>query len=57
MRYTIKASYELSKKYCCVKFKCYTLIELMFLKELMLIKQTNPKSVMFSLLIFFKLRV
>ena len=30
-----------------VYYKCYTLIELTFLKELILIKQVNQKSVVF----------
>ena len=29
-------------------YKCYILIELMFLEELMLIKQVNQKSVIFA---------
>ena len=31
----------------CVNYKCYIMIELMFLNKLMLIKQANQKSVIF----------
>ena len=34
-------------KSSCINYKCYTMIELTFLNELMLIKQTNQKSVIF----------
>ena len=34
-------------KKICIKYKCYIMIEFMFLKELMLIRQANQKSVIF----------
>ena len=38
-----------------VYYKCYIPIEYTFLKELMLIKQVNQKSVILSLMVFLKL--
>ena len=37
----------------CIKYKCYILIELTFLKELMLIRQMNQKSVIFVIVFIF----
>ena len=43
-----KASYELPKKIgFCIKYKCYIMIELTLLKELMLIQQRHQKSAIF----------
>ena len=36
----------------CVYYKCYIPIEFMFLKEMMLMKQVNQKTVILSLLVF-----
>ena len=38
---------ELSKKSFCIKYKCFIMIELKFLKELMLIRQMNQESAIF----------
>ena len=35
------------KKSVCINYKCYIIIEFTFLKELVLIKQVNKKSVVF----------
>ena len=49
-----KASYKFPKKYSfCKKYKCYILIELTFLKELILIKQVQQKSVLFVTIAIF----
>ena len=46
-----KGSYELPKdknnKYFCINYKCSIMIELTFLKELILIKQVRQKNVTF----------
>ena len=39
----------------CIKYKCYIMREMMFLKELILMKQVHQKSVIFVIIgIFFK---
>ena len=44
-----KASNQFPKKISsCIKYKCYIMIELTLLKELMLIWQANQKSVIFA---------
>ena len=42
-----KASNELPKNSFCIKYKCYIMIELTFLKELILTKQVHQKTVIF----------
>ena len=46
-----KVSYKLPKSYLkisfCIKYKCYLMIELLILKELILIRQANQKSGIF----------
>ena len=42
-----KASNELPKKYFYIKYRCFIIIELTFLKELILIKQVDQKSLIF----------
>ena len=41
-----KAAYELPKNNFYIKYKCYIMIELTYLRELVL-RQANPKSVKF----------
>ena len=48
-----KGSYK--DKWMFVYYKCYIMIELTFLKELMLIEQVHQKVWCLSLLVFFKL--
>ena len=38
-----KSSYELPKKKFCVKYRCYFMTELTFLKELVLIRQAKAE--------------
>ena len=49
-----KSSNELPKKMSfCIKYKCYIMIDLTFLKELMLIIQANQRSAIFVIIDIF----